>query len=42
MPKRDQVAQALGLVVPPNFVCEGFRSIVNQNFPTDANKKAKI
>jgi hypothetical protein len=21
---------------------EGFRSIVNQNFPTDANKKAKI
>jgi hypothetical protein len=27
---------------PPIAPCEGFRSIVNQNFPTDANKKAKI
>jgi hypothetical protein len=24
------------------LVIEGFRSIVNQKFPTDANKKAKI
>jgi hypothetical protein len=36
------VASLSTLTHVATYISEGFRSIVNQNFPTDVNEKAKI